>query len=87
MPRVREGSGFAALFDGALALALCRKLLARQAAALMRCADEQLWERIKHCVEQARALDDLSSVKMVGIDDTSLHKGQSYITVVHDLDV
>lgn len=28
----------------------------------------------------------MSTVKIVGIDDTSLHKGQSYITVVHDLD-
>ena len=28
---------------------------------------------------QARALDDMSPVKIVGIDDTSLHKGQSYI--------
>ena len=36
--------------------------------------------------EQARALDNMSTVEIVGIDDTSLHKGQSCITVVHDLD-
>ena len=28
----------------------------------------------------------MSTVEIVGIDDTSLHRGQSYITVVHDLD-
>ena len=28
----------------------------------------------------------MSTVKIVGIDDTFLHKGQSFITVVHDLD-
>ena len=28
----------------------------------------------------------MSTVQIVGIDDTSLHRGQSYITVVHDLD-
>ena len=85
VPWARAGSGFTALFE-ALALALCRELPVRQAAALLRCADKQLWRRIEHYVEQARALDDMSTVKIVGIDDTSLHKGQSYITVVHDLD-
>ena len=85
VPWAREGSGFTALFE-ALALALCRELPVKQAAALLRCADKQLWRRIEHYVSEARALDDMSSVKIVGIDDTSLHKGQSYITVVHDLD-
>ena len=31
-------------------------------------------------------MSDMSTVEIVGIDDTSLHRGQSYITVVHDLD-
>jgi len=81
----REGSGFTALFE-ALALALCRELPVKQAAALLRCADKQLWRRIEHYVEQARALDDMSTVTIVGIDETSLKRGQNYITVVHDLD-
>jgi transposase len=85
VPWAREGSGFTALFE-ALALALCRQLPVRQAAALLRCADKQLWRRIEHYVSAARDLDDMRSVQIVGIDDTSLHKGQSYITVVHDLD-
>ncbi len=85
VPWAREGSGFTALFE-ALALALCRELPVRQAAALLRCADKQLWRRIEHYVDQARVLEDMSTVQIVGIDDTSLHRGQSYITVVHDLD-
>ena len=84
VPWAREGSGFTALFE-ALALALCRELPVRQAAALLRCADKQLWRRIEHYVGQARAQDDMSTVQIVGIDDTSMHRGQSYITVVHDL--
>lgn len=85
VPWAREGSGFTALFE-ALALALCRELPVKQAAALLRCADKQLWRRIEHYVEQARALDDMSTVAIVGIDDTSVRRGQDYITVVHDLD-
>lgn len=84
VPWAREGSGFTALFE-ALALALCKELPVRQAAALLRCADKQLWRQIEHYVEQARALDDMSEVQIVGIDETSMHRGQSYITVVHDL--
>ena len=72
VPWAREGSGFTALFE-ALALALCKELPVLQAARLLRCSDKQLWARIKHYVDAARALDDMSTVKMVGIDDTSLH--------------
>jgi len=85
VPWAREGSGFTALFE-ALALSLCQELPVRQAAALLRCSDKQLWRRIAHYVGQARALDDMSEVSIVGIDETSLRKGQNYITVVHDLD-
>ena len=84
VPWAREGSGFTALFE-ALALALCRDLPVRQAAALLRCNDKQLWRRIEHYVGKARALDDMSAVEIVGIDETSLRRGQNYITVVHDL--
>lgn len=85
VPWAREGSGFTALFE-ALALSLCQELPVRQAAALLRCTDKQLWRRIEHYVSAARALDDMSEVSLIGIDETSLRKGQNYITVVHDLD-
>lgn len=84
VPWAREGSGFTALFE-ALALSLCQDLPVRQAAALLRCSDKQLWRRIEHYVQSARKLDDMSEVSVIGIDETSLRKGQSYITVVHDL--
>ena len=84
VPWAREGSGFTALFE-ALALSLCKELPVRQAAALLRCSDKQLWRRIDHYVTKARALDDMSEVSIVGIDETSLRKGQNYIAVVHDL--
>jgi transposase len=81
----RPGSGFTAAFE-ALALALCRELPVRQAAALLRCTDKQLWLRIEFYVDQARALEDFSGVQITGIDETSMRRGQDYITVVHDLD-
>ena len=35
-------------------------------------------------VGQARALEDYAGVQIAGIDETSLRRGQDYITVVHD---
>jgi transposase len=57
-----------------------------QFEAWLRCADKQLWRRIEFYVEQARALECFSGVQIVGIDETSLRRGQHYITVVHDLE-
>lgn len=85
VPWARPGSGFTAAFE-ALALTLCLDLPVSQAAALLRCADKQLWRRIEFYVEQARALESFADVELVGIDETSLRRGQHYITVVHDLD-
>jgi transposase len=83
-PWARPGSGFTAAFE-ALALTLCRDLPVRQAAALLRCADKQLWRRIEFYVAQARALESHAGVQIVGIDETSVKRAQHYITVVHDL--
>ena len=85
VPWAREGSGFTLLFE-ALALTLCQGLPVSQAARMLRVRDMQLWRRIEHYVSQARAKQDMSSVRLVGIDDTSMKRGQDYITVTHDLD-
>jgi transposase len=85
VPWAREGSGFTLLFE-ALALTLCQGLPVRQAAQMLRVRDKQLWRRIEHYVSQARAKQDMRKVRLVGIDETSLKRGQNYITVVHDLD-
>ena len=58
----------------------------RQAANLLRCADKQLLRRIAFNAGQARALESYAGVQTVGIDESSLRRGQHYITVVHDLD-
>ena len=84
VPWAREGSGFTLLFE-ALGLSLCRELPVTQAANQMRVAPKRLWRRVRHYVEVARAKDDMSGVRHVGIDETSVKRGHQYITVVHDL--
>ncbi|MCW8174513.1 ISL3 family transposase [Verminephrobacter aporrectodeae] len=85
VPWARPGSGFTVAFE-TFALALCRDLPVNQTATLLRCSDKQLWRRIEFYVEQARAQERFTDVRTVGIDETSMRRGQNYITVVHDLD-
>ena len=85
VPWAREGSGFTLLFE-ALALSMCQGLPVRQAAQMLRVRDKQLWRRIEHYVSQARAKQDMSGVRIVGIDETSVRKGHAYVAVFHDLD-
>ena len=83
-PWAREGSGFTLLFE-ALALSLCKELPVAQAAKQLRVQGHRLWRRIGHYVHAARTQDDMGQVRHIGIDETSVKKGQNYITVVHDL--
>lgn len=85
VPWAREGSGFTLLFE-ALGLSLCRELPVAQAAGLLRVTAKRLWTRIAHYVTTARAQDDMSGVRQMGIDETSVKKGHEYLTVVHDLE-
>lgn len=85
VPWAREGSGFTLLFE-ALALTMCRGLPVRQAARALRVGDKQLWRRIEYYVTEARRKQDMSAVRIVGIDETKLRVGQDYVSVVHDLD-
>jgi transposase len=85
VPWARPGSGFTLLFE-ALALTMCQTLPVAKAAAHLRVASKRLWRRIEHYVQMARAKDEMKGIKLIGIDDTSLRRGQDYVTVVHDLD-
>lgn len=84
VPWAREGSGFTLLFE-ALALSLCKELPVAHAARHLRADAKALWRRIEHYVQAAREKDDMSGVRHVGIDETSLRKGHEYVTAVHDL--
>lgn len=84
VPWAREGSGFTLLFE-ALALSLCKELPVAQAARHLRADAKALWRRIEHYVKLARERDDMSGVRHIGIDETSLRRGHEYVTAVHDL--
>lgn len=60
-------------------LPLSRELPVCQAATQMRVASKRLWRLIRYCVELARAQDDMSGVRHIGVDETSVKRGHEYI--------
>jgi transposase len=85
VPWARAGSGFTLLFE-ALVMTMARDLPVNVMARLFSVTDTRLWRIINAYVEIARAKEDYSGVKRVGIDETSVKKGHNYVSFFFDLD-
>jgi transposase len=85
VPWARAGSGFTLLFE-ALVMTMARDMPVNVMARLFSVTDTRLWRVINAYVEMARANEDFSSVKRIGIDETSVKKGNDYVTFFFDLD-
>jgi transposase len=86
VPWARPGSGFSLLFE-ALVMALVREMPVKIAAALLGEHDTRIWRVLDHYVQSARAQEDHSEVKRVGMDETSARRGQDYIALFFDMDL
>jgi transposase len=81
----RPGSGFTLLFE-ALVMVLAKEMPIRALAGLVGEHDTRVWQIVHHYVEAARARQDLSDVRRLGVDETSFRRGQDYVTVFADID-
>ncbi|MGH3905831.1 MAG: ISL3 family transposase [Pseudonocardiaceae bacterium] len=85
VPWARPGSGFTMLFE-ALVLTFAKAMPMRRVQAAVREHDTRVWRIVEHYVHTARAREDFSGVRRVGMDETSAAKGQDYISLFADLD-
>jgi len=85
VPWARAGSGFTLLFE-ALVMTMARDMPVNVIARLLSVTDTRLWRVINAYVEMARAREDFSDVKRIGIDETSVKKGHDYVSFFFDLD-
>lgn len=85
VPWARAGSGFTLLFE-ALVMTMARDMPVNVMARLFSVTDTRLWRVINTYVELARANEDFSDVKRIGIDETSVKKGHDYVSFFFDLD-
>ena len=87
VPWARPGSGFTLLFE-ALALALIeREMPVNRVAEMLGVNPQRIGTVFKHWVGQALQADDPSSIRQLGIDETSTRKGHNYVTLGVGLDV
>ena len=85
VPWARANSGFTQLME-ALIVTFTKAMPVAQVAQLLHVSDMRIWRVLDFYVEAARALDDQSQVKDLGLDETAARRGHDYITVVHDLE-
>lgn len=85
VPWARPGSGFTMLFE-ALVLTFAKAMPMRKVAETVREHDTLVWRIVEYYVHAARAKEDFSAVRRVGMDETAARKGQDYISLFADLD-
>ena len=85
LPWARAQSGFTLLFE-ALVMALAKQMPIAALAHLVGEHDTRIWRIVHHYVDEARARQDLSGLRRLGVDETSFRRGQDYVTVFADLE-
>jgi len=85
VPWARPGAGFTLLMEAFVLLLAQSGMTPRQLARVLDEHDTRIWRILQHYVEEARSRADHSSVRAVGVDETSRAKGQQYISVFMDL--
>lgn len=85
VPWARPGSGFTLLFE-ALVLALAKEMPVKAVAALVHEYDTRIWRILHYHVNEARAREDFSTVRRMGMDETSRKKGHRYVSFFVDMD-
>jgi len=85
VPWARPGSGFTLLFE-ALVMMLAREMQVKALSKIVKEHDTRLWRILNHYVSEARAEADFSSVKEVGVDETSRRRGHNYVTLFVDIE-
>ncbi|MCA1682359.1 MAG: ISL3 family transposase, partial [Actinobacteria bacterium] len=80
----RPGSGFTMLFE-ALALTFAAAMPVSKVAEMTREHDTRIWRVLEHHVHAARDQQDFSTVRKVGMDETSARKGQDYVSIFADM--
>ena len=78
-------NGFTLLFE-ALTLKLCMHMPVKAASRIVSETDNKIWRLLHKYIEVLRSLENFSSVKAVGIDETSRAKGHDYVSLFVDLE-
>ncbi len=65
---------------------LATSMPVHELSRIIKVSDHKIWAILDKYVDKARELEDYASVEKIGMDETSIAKGHSYITLVVDLE-
>ena len=82
-PFERKNSRFTLLFEG-YAMLIMADMPRAKAAQILRCNEKSLAEILAYWVNKAVEERSLNDVSSLAIDETSFHRGHSYVTLVLD---
>lgn len=84
VPWTRKNTGFTLFFE-ALIVAMSKEMTVSSIAELVNVHEDSLWRILTHYVEKAMSKVDLSDLDTIGVDEISVKKGHSYVTLFYDL--
>ncbi len=67
-------------------LILCRETSVSAASMITGIHDDSAWRILHHHVQQARKRQDLTGLRKVDVDESSIRKGHNYLSVFCDID-
>ena len=77
-------NGFTLLFE-ALLLQLCKGMTIAEVGRLTKESDHKIWEMLDRYIKSGRNLSNYAAVQKIGVDETAIARGHSYITLFVDL--
>jgi transposase len=85
VPWAERGSRFTILFERFAIQVLLATQTVKGAMAILRTKWDQTWSIVERAVARGKARKQQSPLPLVGIDEKSFLRGQSYITLLYDL--
>ena len=86
VPWSRQGSGFTLMFEAYIMALIESEMPLNKVGNLVNENPHRIWTIFNYWIEKAYFADDPSSVKVLGVDETSTKKGHNYITLAVDID-
>ncbi|ABE51238.1 ISL3-like element ISMbu4 family transposase [Methanococcoides burtonii] len=84
VPWTRQNTGFTLFFE-ALIVAISKEMTVSAIAEMINIHEDSVWRILTHYVNKAAAKMDLSGLDTIGVDEISVKKGHSYVTLFYDL--
>ena len=86
VPWARPGSGFTLMFEAFAMLLIESEMPVSKVSSCVGVSQPRVWRVFDYWITRAYSKDDLSTVKQIGLDETSRKKGHSYVTQFVDME-